>query len=108
MVGDHADGHIVLVFGPVLLAGQAAHMAAQRLDGIHVKDGIHILNRRSQTLQPHAGIDILLFQFTVIAVAVIVKLGKHVVPDLHVPVAVAAHRTVRLAASILLPAVIII
>ena len=39
--------------------------------------------------------------------AVVVKLGKYVVPDLHVAVAVAAYGTTRLAAAILLASVII-
>ena len=82
-------------------------MAAQRLDRIHIKNRIHILHDGCKTLQPHAGVNILLFQFAVIAVAVIVKLGKYVVPDLHITVTLAAYCTVRLATAVLLPAVII-
>ncbi len=40
-------------------------------------------------------------------VAVIVKLGKYVVPDLHIPVAVAAYGTIRLTAAVFFPAVIV-
>ena len=39
--------------------------------------------------------------------AVVVKLGEDVVPDFHIPVAVAAHGAVGLAAAVLLPPVIV-
>ena len=43
-----------------------------------------------QTLQTHAGVDVLLGQLGVVALAVVVELGEDVVPDLHIAVAVAA------------------
>ena len=54
-----------------------------------------------QPLQAHAGVDVLLLQLGVVALAVVVKLGEHVVPDLHIPVAVAAHGAAGLAAAVL-------
>ena len=107
MVRDHPDRNIILIYDPIFFSGQSAHVITQRLDRIHIKNRIHILHDGCKTLQPHAGVNILLFQFAVIAVAVIVKLGEYVVPDLHIAVALTAYRTVRLAAAVLLSAVII-
>ena len=63
----------------------------------------HALARHGQTLQAHAGVDVLLGQLGVVAVAVVVELGEDVVPDLHIPVAVAAHGAAGLAAAVLGP-----
>ena len=82
-------------------------MVSQRFDRIHIENGIHVLNDRSKTLQTHSCINILLLQLCVVAVSVIVELGEHIVPDLHVAVAVASYRTVRFAASVLLSPVIV-
>ena len=53
------------------------------------------------------GIDILLFQFSIMALPIIVELGKYDVPDFHIPVAVAAHCAARLSAAVFGAAVII-
>ena len=107
VVRDHTDGNIIIVFFPVLFVRETAHMVAQRLDRIHIEDRIHILDHGGKTLQSHSCIDVLLFQFTVIAVSVIVKLREDVVPDLHITVTVTAYCTVRLAASVFFASVII-
>ena len=107
MVGDHAERHICIVDLSIFLACKSADMIAERFDRIHIKDRIHILYNRSQTLQSHSCINVLLFQFTVMSVAVIVKLGEYVVPDLHITVALASHGTVRTSASVFLASVII-
>ena len=60
MVRDHTDGYIGFILGTVSHAGQFADLIPDGLDGIHIKDGVHILNHNSQTLQSHTGIDILL------------------------------------------------
>ena len=82
-------------------------MVAQRLDRVHVKNGIHVLHDRCQPLKSHAGVDVFLHELRVMPVPVIFKLGEHVVPDFHVTVAVAAHRAPRLSAAIFFPTVII-
>ena len=51
--------------------------------------------------------DILLLQLGVMVVAIVVELGEHHVPDLHVPVAVAANGAAGLAAAVLLAPVIV-
>ena len=60
-----------------------------------------------QTLQAHAGVDVLLLQLGVVAVAVVVELGEDVVPDLHIAVAVAADGAAGLAAAVLRAAVVV-
>ena len=107
MVGNDPDGNIPFVFPVVFLAGNLAYLVPQRTDRVNVKDGVHILHHGGKTLQSHSGVDVLLFQFAVVSLTVIVKLGKHIVPDLNVAVTVAAHLTVRLAAAVLFPSVII-
>ena len=69
--------------------------------GVHVEQGVHPLAHAGQPLQAHAGVNILLLQLGVVALAVVVKLGEDVVPHLHIPVAVTAHRAARLAAAVL-------
>ena len=107
MVCDQTDGNVMIIYFAVFFAGDLADKIAQGTDGIHVKNGIHILNNHSQSLQAHTGIDILLFQFCIISVSVVLELGKHVVPYFHITVAVASYRTVRFAAAVFLSAVII-
>ena len=107
VVRDKADGHIVLMVFVVLFAGDLTDFVPQSLDGIHIEDRIHILHYHRQTLQAHAGVDVLLIQLCIVALTVVVKLGKHVVPDFHVAVAVAAHGAVRFPAAVLFSPVII-
>ena len=107
MVRHDADGNVPFVFFLIGLARQLADPVSERLNGVHVKNGIHILHHRGQTLQTHARIDVLLDQVSVVAVSVIVELGEHVVPHLDITVAVAAHRTAGLSAAVLLAAVIV-
>ena len=107
VIRDHTDGHICVVRFAVLCACQSTHMLPQSLDGIHVKHGIYALYDTGQTLQAHSGINIFLLQFGIMIIAVIVKLGKYIVPDLHVPVAVTAYGTIRFPAAVLLSPVIV-
>ncbi len=107
MVRDDPDGNIRIIILMVGYACDLTDLAAQRLHGIHIKNGIHVLYHHCQTFQSHAGVDILLLQFGIISFSVIIKLGKHVVPDFHIAVAVTAHRTVRLSAAVLFTSVII-
>ena len=107
MIGDDTYGNVRLILLLIFHTGNLTHPRAQRQHRVHIKNRIHILHRRRQTLQSHAGINILLHKLRIIALAVIVELGKHVVPDLHIAVAVTAYRTTGLAAAILLSTVII-
>ena len=76
-------------------------------DGIHVEEGVHVLHHAGQALQAHAGIDVLLLELGVVVVTVVIELGKDVVPDLDIAVAVAAHGAAGLAAAVLGAAVIV-
>ena len=107
VIGDDPQGHVGLIALTVAGAGQLGHLVGDVHDGIHVKQGVHILTHHRQTLQAHAGIDVLLHQLGVVPVAVVVELGEHVVPDFHIPVAVTTHRAAGLPAAILLAPVIV-
>ena len=107
MVGDQTDRNILCRICLILCMCQLADAVAQRFQRIHIENGIHILYNNGQTLQAHTGIDILLFQLGIMVVAIILELGKYVVPYLHVPITVTANGTSRFAAAILLSAVIV-
>ena len=107
MVCDDADGNIRFFIFLIDYTCQTAHVVTERFHRIDIKDGIHVLYSRSKTLQSHSGIDILLLQLTVIAVAVIIKLGEDIVPDFHVTVTLATYSTVWPAAAVLLATVIV-
>ena len=107
MVRDDTQGHIGLIVLPVFCLRDAAHMVSQSLDRIDIEHGVHALHDTGQALQPHAGIYILLLQLCIVIVAVIVELGKYIVPDLHIAVTFTSHRTIRTATAIFRSPVII-
>ena len=107
MVGNQTDGNVLRLVLLIFRMGELADLVPEGAHSIHVKDGIHILHHAGQTLQAHAGVDVLLLQLGIMVMAVVVKLGKYVVPDLHVAVAVAAYGTAGLAAAVLLASVVV-
>ena len=107
MVRDQTDGNVRFVVCSVGFSRDLADPVSQGADGIHVENGIHVLYHHGQTLQAHAGVDIFLFQGGVVALPVVFKLGKYVVPHFHVPVAVAAHGASRFAAAVFFSPVIV-
>ena len=108
MVGDQTDRNILLVILLIVQRRASSQTLSRRALMVSTsKHGIHILNDHCQTLQTHTGIDVLLLQLGVIAVAVVVELGEYVVPYLHVTVALTAYGTARFAAAVFLSAVIV-
>ena len=99
---DDPEGDVaalVLAVGDACNLGNLLHDV---LDGVNLKEVLHALHDAGQTLQTHAGVDIGLGHPLVVAVAVGVKLGENKVPELHVPVAVAAGAAGGAAAAVLL------
>ena len=107
VVGDHAQGHVGGVALAVGGTGNLGDLAGDVHNGVYVKQGGHALAHAGQTLQAHAGVDVLLLELGVVVLAVVVKLGEHHVPDLDIPVAVTAHGAAGLAAAPLLAAVVV-
>ena len=107
MVRNDTDRDVRVLIFFVFDAGDLADPVAQGLDRVDVKHGIHVLNRHGQTLEPHARVDVFLFQGRVIAFAVIFKLREDIVPYLHVAVAVTAGSAVFLPAAVFFAAVVI-
>ena len=105
MVGADPDGHVVCLVLTVGLARRLADGVQDPAVGVDLEHIVHALHHAGEPLQPHAGIDIFLFQFGIVAVPVVIELGKDVVPDLHIPVAVAAGTAVGRAAAVLCAAV---
>ena len=60
MVSDDTQGNIFLIVYLILGVCQGTNLIQKCLVGIYGKQGIHILNNHSQTLQAHTGIDVLL------------------------------------------------
>ena len=107
VVRDNAQGNVLLMALAVVGAGEFADLMGDVHDGVHVEERVDALADHREALQTHSGVDVLLLEFGVVVVAVVVKLTEHIVPDLDVAVAVAAHRAGRLAAAVLLAAVIV-
>ena len=107
MVGDDAQRHVGLVGFLVMRAGDLGDLVGDVHDGVDVEERRDVLAHAGQTLEAHAGVDVLLLELGIVAVAVVVELGEDDVPDLDVPVAVAADGAAGLAAAVLLAAVII-
>ena len=69
------------------------------LNGVYKEEVIYALNYTRQALKSHTCVDIGMFKRSVVALAVVVELGKYEVPDLDEAVALAANVTVGLAAA---------
>ena len=82
MVGNQTDGDVIQRVRVISLAAHLTDLVTDGFHGINVEHGIHILHNHRQTLQAHAGVDVLVLQLLVMALAIPVELGKHVVPHL--------------------------
>ena len=106
MVRDDAQGYVDLLIAALIADTRHLFRGVQDFrDRIDIEDGIHILHDARKAFQTHTGIDVLLDQIAVVALAVVVKLCEDVVPELDVSVAVAARFAVGLAAAVLFAAV---
>ena len=101
MVGNHADGDVILLVLAVLFARDALDVVQNGGNGIDLEQVVDILHDDGQTLQAHAGINVRLGQQLIVALAVGIILTEHEVPDLHEAVTVAADAAGRLAAAVL-------
>ncbi len=107
MVRDQSDRDVLLLVRSVRHPRCPADLVAYRFHCVDVKHGIYILNDHCKSLEPHAGIDILLRKLLVIALSVAVKLREYVVPDFHKTVTVTPHLAVGSAAPVFDASVIV-
>ena len=107
MVCNQTDGNVRCIILLIFHTCNGTDSVPDCLHGINIKYGIHILYNNCQSFQPHAGINILLGKLCIVAVSIVIKLGKYVVPDFHKSVAVAAYLAVRLSAAVLDASVIV-
>ena len=105
MVGNHADGDIVVLIVAVGLACNLANGVKYSANGVYLKEVVHALHNAGKSFKTHARVDILLIKLGIIAVAVVVELGEYVVPYLHKSVTVTAGLTIGRSASVLQSAV---
>ena len=107
MVGDDTEGDVSGVALAVAGASDLGNLGGDVHHGVHIEQGGDTLAYGGQALQAHAGVDILLLQLGVVVFSVVVKLGEHHVPDLHITVTVAAYGAAGFAAAVLGTTVII-
>ena len=107
MVGDDAQRNVRLCGFLIVRAGDLRDLVGNVHHRIHIEQRSHVLAHAGKALQAHAGVDVLLLQLGIIAVAIIIELREHDVPDLDVAVAVAADGAAGFAAAVLFAAVII-
>ncbi|KAF5040548.1 hypothetical protein DSECCO2_532340 [anaerobic digester metagenome] len=107
VVGDDPQTHVGLGTFGIMCPGDLAHLVGDVHDGIHVEQRRNVLTDHRQTLQTHSGVDILILHLFVVALAVVDKLREDIVPDFDIPVALAAHGAVRLAAAVFFAPVVI-
>ena len=100
VVSDDTECHISLVILVVSHTGDPADVLHNILNGVDLEQVVHALHDTCQTFQTHAGVDVLVFHFSVVAVAVAVELAEYQIPYLNITVAVTANVAVRLAAAL--------
>ena len=105
MVGDDAEGNIGLGIVAVFYICNFTDVLHDVLHGVHKEKVVNALHHTGETLQTHTGIDVGVIKGCVGSLAVGIKLGKDVVPDFDVSVAVAADPAGFLAAAVFLTAV---
>ena len=101
VVGDDAQGDIRLGALAVADAGDLADLFHDVLHRVHQEQVVHVLHHAGQALHAQARVDILPPQGGVVAFAVVIELGEHQVPYLHIAVALTAYVTVGPAAAVL-------
>ncbi|CDC63211.1 uncharacterized protein BN660_01846 [Clostridium sp. CAG:448] len=105
MVGAYTDGNIVFLVFTVGLTGNFTDLVQNTAVGINQEHIVHALHHTGKPLQTHTGIDVFLCKFGIVPLPVVIELGEHVVPDLHVTVAVATGAAIRLSATVFFAAV---
>ena len=102
MVSNNLQGNIGILTSTVGNPGNLGGVLNDREQQICLEVVLYTLHNGGNTLQAHAGIDVLVLQVIVLAILSLVVLGKYIVPDFQITVAVAAYCTVRAAAASLL------
>ena len=105
MVRDDPKGNVRLFIGFVSDSRLFADCSDDILNGIDLEHVVDALHDAGKPFEPHAGIDVFMRKLGVVAVTVVIELGEHVVPDLHIAVAVAAGTAVGTAAAVFFAAV---
>ena len=100
MVGDNTERNVLFRILLVGDPGNAADVLHNILHRIHLKQVVHALHHACQTLQPHAGVDVLVLHFCVVPLAVAVELAEYQIPYLNKPVTFAAHLTIGRTAAL--------
>ena len=99
MVRNNLQGNISLLAGTISHTRNLGSVLNNREQQISLKVVPYSLNHRSNTLQSHTSINILVLQIVVLAIFSSIILGKYIVPDFQIAVAVTAYTAGRAAAA---------
>ena len=107
MVSDNTKRNISLFVGMIFNIRNLYYMLHYVLNSINLKKIVNTLRNTGKSFKAHACVNVAAFKLCVVARAVIFKLGENKGPDFNKAVTVTARGAVRLAAAVLLAAVII-
>jgi hypothetical protein len=95
VVGDDAHRHVVSGLTAVGLTDHLFHPGDERPQQVGVIVTVHALHDGGDAFQPHAGINVLLWQRRHVTLGITVKLHEHEVPQLQIAVAFTAQHILR-------------
>ena len=72
MVGDHTDRDVAILMVTIVHAADFNDLIQNLARGVDFEHIIHALHDARQTIQPHAGINVFLFEFLIFSVPQIV------------------------------------
>ena len=107
MIRDQTDGNILYIIYMISCIGKFTDFITKCLNGIYIKNRIYILNNGCQTLQSHTCVNVLILKLCIVTLSIIIKLGKYIIPNLHITIAVTAYCTIRLSTSVFFTTIII-
>ena len=105
VIRDNPQGYVRFFVRFVGDSGFFADCSDDILNGIDLEHVVDALHDAGKSFESHAGIDVFMRKLGIVAVAVVIELREHVVPNLHIAVAVTAGAAVGTAAAVFLAAV---
>ena len=99
MIRNHPGSHGFLLARAVGNSRKRTEGIDERTEEIRFEVRLHLLHHRSETLEAHAGIDILLGKRMQLPRFVPVELHEHQIPNFEIPIAAASHGAIRRSAG---------
>ena len=99
MVSNYLKGNVLICILAIFNSRYLGSIFNDREQKISLKVACLALNYRGNTLQAHTCINVLILQVVILTILCTVKLGKYIVPDFQITVAITAYSTVRTATA---------